>query len=58
MFLGSATSTRAAAARAREAGIRSFSPENMDIIRRYGVAGLMAGGGAAVLGGQGGGTKQ
>jgi hypothetical protein len=29
-----------------------FDPANMDIIRRYGLAGLMAGGGAAALGGQ------
>ena len=30
-----------------------FSPEIMQVIRRYGLAGLMAGGGAAALGGQG-----
>ena len=30
-----------------------FDPATMDIIRRYGLAGLMAGGGAAALGGQG-----
>jgi hypothetical protein len=29
-----------------------FSPEIMEIIRRYGLAGLMAGGGAAAMGGQ------
>ena len=29
-----------------------FDPATMDIIRRYGLAGLMAGGGAAALGGQ------
>ena len=32
-------------------------PSTMNIIRRYGLAGLMAGGGAAALGGQGG-TEQ
>ena len=31
-----------------------FDPATMDIIRRYGLAGLMAGGGAAALGGQSG----
>ena len=31
-----------------------FDPATMDIIRRYGLAGLMAGGGAATLGGQSG----
>jgi hypothetical protein len=29
-----------------------FDPKNMEIIRRYGLAGLMAGGGAAAIGGQ------
>ena len=31
-----------------------FDPATMEIIRRYGLAGLMAGGGAAALGGQSG----
>ena len=29
-----------------------FDPATMEVIRRYGLAGLMAGGGAAALGGQ------
>ena len=49
--------SRGAGEGSRNTVVSSIRP-TMDIVRRYGLAGLMAGGGAAALGGQGEGTKQ